>query len=163
VSTGITIAAAQPEDAAAMVDLLAEMDQFYGDATTAPRTERIQQLNEAVFASPPAAQVLLARAGDQLAGLAAYSYLWPAIGLTRSLYLKELYVVGRYQGQGIGRLLMEALVETAAKNGCSRVEWTTDRDNTGAQAFYEQLGAPVQPSKIFYRIEDSGHGLQLPG
>jgi len=50
------------------------------------------------------------------------------------------------------------LFEAAAKNGCSRVEWTTDRDNAGAQAFYEQLGAPVQSSKIFYRVEDSGQG-----
>ena len=28
----------------------------------------------------------------RLVGIAAYSLLWPAIGLTRSLYLKELYV-----------------------------------------------------------------------
>jgi hypothetical protein len=35
---------------------------------------------------------MLAWDGDDLAGFAAYSFLWPAVGLTRSLFLKELYV-----------------------------------------------------------------------
>jgi GNAT superfamily N-acetyltransferase len=159
----ITISAARPADAAAMAQLLGEMDRFYGADAVAPLAERIGQLSEAVFASPPAAQVLLAWDGDRLAGLAAYSFLWPAVGLTSSLYLKELYVAGSCRGRGTGRLLMQALFEAATKHGCSRVEWTTDRDNTGAQAFYDRLGVPAHPSKIFYRVEDNGAGLQFPG
>ena len=34
---------------------------------------------------------------------------------------------------------------------------------TGAQAFYETLGLPPRPSKIFYRVEDTGGGSQIPG
>jgi GNAT superfamily N-acetyltransferase len=162
VTTQITIAPAQPADAVAMADLLAEMDRFYGAASTVPLAERVQQVSDAVFTSPTAAQMLLAWDGDRLAALAAYSFLWPAVGLTRSLYLKELYVAGRYRGQGIGRRLMRAVFDTAAKHGCSRVEWTTDRDNVGAQAFYQQLGVPVHSSKIFYRVEDSGPWAELP-
>ena len=93
----------------------------------------------------------------------AYSFLWPAVGLTSSLYLKELYVADDHRGQGIGTLLMQALFEAAAKHGCSRVEWTTDRDNTGAQEFYDRLGVPAHPSKIFYRVEGSDAGPQSPG
>ena len=159
----ITISPARPADAAAMAELLEEMDRFYGADAAAPLAERVGQLSEAVFASPPAAYVLLAWDGDQLAGLAAYSFLWPAVGLTSSLYLKELYVADRYRGRGIGRLLMQGLFEAAAKRGCSRVEWTTDRENAGAQAFYERLGVPAHPSKIFYRVEDNGAGLRFPG
>lgn len=40
---------------------------------------------------------------------------------------------------------------------CSRVEWTTDEDNIEAQQFYEKLGVPANPSKIFYRVEDRDH------
>jgi GNAT superfamily N-acetyltransferase len=162
VTTGTTITPAQPADAAAMAGLLAEMDRFYGEDTTLSLAGRIEQISGAIFASLPAAQALLAWDGDQLAGLAAYSYLWPAAGLTRSLYLKELYVAGRYRHQGVGRMLMQSLFEIAAKTGCSRVEWTTDQGNTGAQAFYERLGVPAHPSKIFFRAEDSGTGLRLP-
>ena len=159
----ITTSLARPADAAAMAQLLEEMDRFYGSDAPAPLAERVGELNDAVFASPPAAWALLAWDGEQLAGLAAYSFLWPAVGLTSSLYLKELYVADRYRGRGIGRLLMQGLFEAAAKRGCSRVEWTTDQENTGAQAFYERLGVPAHPSKIFYRVEDNGAGLQLPG
>lgn len=159
----ITISPARPADAAAIAELLEEMDRFYGADAAAPVAERVGQLSEAVFASPPAAHVLLAWEGDRLAGLAAYSFLWPAAGLTSSLYLKELYVADRYRSQGIGTLLMQALFEAAAKRGCSRVEWTTDRDNAGAQAFYDRLGVPARSSKIFYRVEDNGAGLQFPG
>jgi len=145
-----------------MATLLEEMDRFYGATGTEPAAERERQIRDALFASPPAAYALLAFDGDQLVGMAAYSFLWPAVRLTRSLYLKELYVAERSQRHGIGRALMAALVEVASKQGCSRVEWTTDHDNPGAVAFYAALGAPADHSKIFYRIEDTGTGLHPP-
>jgi GNAT superfamily N-acetyltransferase len=95
--------------------------------------------------------------------MAAYSYLWPAVGRTRSLYLKELYVGESHRRGGVGKVLMRAVFATASQHGCSRVEWTTDDGNAGAQAFYETLGLPRRPSKIFYRVEDTGGGFQIPG
>lgn len=59
-------------------------------------------------------------------------------------------------------MLMQAVFDVASKHGCSRVEWTTDRDNSGAQGFYATLGLPTQPSKVFYRVEDTGTGFRLP-
>jgi RimJ/RimL family protein N-acetyltransferase len=49
---------------------------------------------------------------------------------------------------------MQAIFDTAARHECSRVEWTTDTDNTRARTFYEDLGLPVHPAKVFCRIED---------
>jgi GNAT superfamily N-acetyltransferase len=83
--------------------------------------------------------------------LAAYSFLWPAVGLTASLYPKELYVAEAYRRTGVGRLLMDGLYDVARRRGLSRVEWTTDKSNGDAQAFYEALGARRLTSKIFYR------------
>jgi GNAT superfamily N-acetyltransferase len=140
-------------DAAAIAALLAEMDRFYGAARPDPIGTRVRQISEALFTDIPAAWALLARDGGEVAGMASYSYLWPAAGLTRSLYLKELYVPGSYRHRGVGKLLMQAIFETARKQRCSRVEWTTDTDNTAAQDFYRQLGLPLYPSKVFYRVE----------
>ena len=78
-----------------MVELLAEMNRFYGSASEEPLTARRRQIDKAVFSGTPAAHVLLAWGGASLAGFAAYSFLWPAVGLTRSLYLEELYVADR--------------------------------------------------------------------
>ncbi len=159
----IRVAPAAPADVLALTELLEEMDRFYGAVGGTSREERIRQTGEALFSDPAAAHVLLAWAGPRLAGMAAYSYLWPAVGRTRSLYLKELYVGENHRRGGVGKLLMRAVFETAGQHGCSRVEWTTDDGNVGAQAFYETLGLPRRPSKIFYRVEGIRGGFPLPG
>ncbi len=156
----ITLADAVPGDQDAIAALCAELDRFYGDTPRGTPAERAAQVRDVLFGDPPLAFVLLARDGDTLTGFAAYSFLWPAAGLTSSLYLKELYVAGAYRRQGVGAMLMDGLYKIAAERGCSRVEWTTDQDNPGAQAFYEALGVKLYSSKIFYRA--SGDHLTRP-
>jgi GNAT superfamily N-acetyltransferase len=148
-----TVTHAEPADVEALAAIAEEMDRFYGATEVEPLDIRMRQIREALFHDPPSAYAVLARDNAQLSGFAAYSFLWPAIGLTRSLYLKELYVTEAARGQGTGKLLMRHLCQIAAKHGCSRVEWTTDRDNLDAQRFYAKLGVLVRQSKLFYRIE----------
>lgn len=157
----MTVTPAGPEHTTAVVALLEEMDRFYGATEFDPAEVRAQQVRQALFTDPPAAYALLAWDGGDLVGIASYSFLWPAAGLTRSLYLKELYVRAERQRSGIGSTLMRALFEVAVKQGCSRVEWTTDRDNAGAQRFYEDLGLEVEPAKLFYRAEGATIERQL--
>lgn len=147
----ITLADAAPGDEGKIAALCAELDLFYGDTPQGTSTERAEAVRDALFGVPPLAYALLAWDGPELAGLAAYSFLWPAAGLSAALYLKELYVADAYQRSGTGRLLMDGLGEIAARRGMSRVEWTTDTSNEGAQAFYEALGVKPLTSKVFYR------------
>jgi GNAT superfamily N-acetyltransferase len=156
----IQLADAVPGDEAAIAGLCAELDSFYGDVPQGTPAERAAQVQAVLFREPPLARSLLAWDGPELAGFASYSFLWPATGLTASLYLKELYVASAYRRDGIGTLLMGGLYRIAADRGCSRVEWTTDTSNPGAQAFYETLGAKPVVSKIFYRA--SGDDLTSP-
>ncbi len=149
----IFVTEAEPSNIEAIAALAEEMDSFYGATDIEPFSTRTRQIADAIFSNPPAAHALLAWNVDQLVGFAAYSFLWPAVGLTRSLYLKELYVVQACRGQGIGKLIMQNLIGIAAKSACSRIEWTTDEQNRGAQAFYESLGMPRNSSKLFYRLE----------
>lgn len=137
----------------AIAALLEQMDRFYGATETEPPELRARQISDAIFSDPPAAHVLLAWDEAQLVGIAAYSFLWPAVGLTRSLFLKELYVAREHWRKGVGRLLMKGLFEVAAKHECSRVEWMTDLDNAYAQQFYEAIGFPQDRSKLFYRVQ----------
>jgi GNAT superfamily N-acetyltransferase len=148
----IKLADAAPADVGAIAGLLAELAVFYGGTPEGTPDERAEQVRAALFGDPPAARALLAWDGAALAGLASWSFLWPAAGLTRSLYLKELYVAQAYRRTGVGELLMEDLYRIAADHGCSRVEWTTDTGNSGAQRFYESLGATPLTTKIFYRL-----------
>ncbi|HEX5114349.1 MAG TPA: GNAT family N-acetyltransferase [Pseudonocardiaceae bacterium] len=145
----IRIEPARPADVDALVGLLTELAVFYG---TDSRPD-VDETEDALFGDLPAATVLLAWAGADLAGMAAYTYLWPAVGTRRSLYLKELFVAGEHRQSGVGRRLMAALFEIAEQRGCSRVEWTADQGNTAAQRFYAELGAAVLPTKLFYRSD----------
>lgn len=151
-----TITDAQPHDARALADLLLEMDRFYGGEILESAETKVRHIKSVLFRSDPAAHVILAWEGRELAGMAAYTFLWPALRTTMSLYLKELYVRQSYRGSGTGRLLMRHLFKRAADDGCSRVEWTADEDNAEARRFYEKLGFPEHPSKIFYRAENLG-------
>ncbi|MFD8149067.1 GNAT family N-acetyltransferase [Streptomyces sp. NPDC059708] len=99
------------------------------------------------------ATVLLAHAGGQVVGMASYSLLWPAAGAEKSLYLKELFVREAARRQGVAAALMTAVRSTAAKMGCTRVEWTADTDNPAALAFYQSRGAEPRGGKVFFRAE----------
>jgi GNAT superfamily N-acetyltransferase len=150
----IAVTAATPGDAPAIARLLAEMDDFYGAPSTDPPDQRARQVGDVLFTDPPAAHALVARDGGRLVGIAAYSFLWPAIGLTRSLYLKELYVAQDARRHGVGDALMRSVFQAAARHRCSRVEWTTDTGNIPAQDFYASKGFEILASKLFYRAEN---------
>jgi GNAT superfamily N-acetyltransferase len=137
-----------------LATLAEEMNSFYGASEVEPLEIRLQQIREALFGDKPAAQALLALDDEAPVGFAAYSFLWPAVGLSRSLYLKELFVTQTRHRTGVGRQLMESVFEIARQHGCSRVEWTADQDNRGAQAFYKKLGAEPLGSKLFYQLAE---------
>jgi GNAT superfamily N-acetyltransferase len=149
----MVVVPAEPAHVEAIAALAEEMNRFYGATEVEPLEVRTREIHDALFRNPPAAYALLAWKDHQPAGFAAYSFLWPAVGLTRSLYLKELYVADAYRHTGVGTVLMQSLFELAVELDCSRVEWTTDEDNPAAQVFYDQLGVPVNESKRFYRLE----------
>ncbi|WP_329453420.1 GNAT family N-acetyltransferase (plasmid) [Streptomyces sp. NBC_01724] len=151
----VTIRPAVKRDIRAVAELIEEVERFYGSSEIQPLEERRSQVDEALFGSCPLASALLVEdeTGD-LVGFAAYSFLWPAAGSSHSLFLKELYVRDTLRRQGVGaRLMDEIRAAAAARPGCSRVEWMTDRDNPGARAFYESLGFAEFEGKIVYRLD----------
>ena len=71
-----------------------------------PADERHRQVREALSATTPAARALPAWDQSRLAGIAAYSFVWPVADLTRSLYLKELHIAAACRRRGVGKLLI---------------------------------------------------------
>lgn len=145
---GLTVGYADPAHAEVIAEVLGEIEEYYGGPPVAPP---VADVEGALFGPRPAATVLLAWDGDEIAGLASVSQLWPAAGADRSLYLKELYVRSGWRRRGVARLLMEEVRAEAVRAGCSRVEWTADRDNPPALEFYEALGVEPHRGKVFYR------------
>jgi ribosomal protein S18 acetylase RimI-like enzyme len=71
-------------------------------------------------------------------------------------YLEELYVAPPKRGEGLGRALLEAAMETARQQGAARMELGTSEDDTAARALYESAGfsnregKPDGPVMFFY-------------
>ena len=154
----LAVSPATEPDVPALAVLMEELDRFYGATDVEPIGRRVEQIRGAILGPAPAAHVLLAKERDDVIGLAAYSFLWPAAGATTSLFLKELYVRQDQQRRGVGRRLMQAVASVAVAAGCSRVEWQTEDGNERAKQFYRSLGEPRHPGKVFYRL--SGEGLR---
>jgi ribosomal protein S18 acetylase RimI-like enzyme len=55
-------------------------------------------------------------------------------------YLEELYVVPGRRGQGVGREIMNAVLELACERGAAGMEVVTGEDDTAARSLYESLG-----------------------
>lgn len=54
-------------------------------------------------------------------------------------YLQDLYVAPARRGAGVGRRLIEAVVDKARALGCSRVHWLTHATNARAMHLYDQV------------------------
>ncbi len=149
----IVIAEAQPTDVEAIAELTAEMDRFYGSDELEPPGVRLAQINDALSGDRPAARAALAWDAERLVGFTAYSHLWPADGMTRSLFVKELFVRAGARREGVGTRLLRAVFQLAVDAGCSRVEWQTETTNVDARAFYSALGGQELSGKVCYRLD----------
>jgi GNAT superfamily N-acetyltransferase len=149
----VDVSPATPADIPALAGIFSEMNEFYGESTAESLEDKEHNIESALFGNPPSAYALIARHEASVAGVACYSFLWPAVLTSGSIYLKELYVAKDVRQVGVGAMLMDALHDVARRNGCSRIEWTTDRDNWAARQFYGRLGFEPLTSKIFYRAD----------
>ncbi|MET9633947.1 GNAT family N-acetyltransferase [Lentzea sp. NPDC006480] len=65
-------------------------------------------------------------------------------------YLQDLFTAPDARGRGVGRALIEAVVEWAKRRGCARVYWHTSEWNETARRLYDQV-AEKTPF-VHYRI-----------
>eukprot|EP00127_Corallochytrium_limacisporum_P003820 Clim_evm34s153 gene=Clim_evmTU34s153 len=61
------------------------------------------------------------------------------------IHLEDLYVSPDSRGQGIGRMLLEAVIRESQNRGQLRLGWEVLDWNTKAQDVYKGMGAIIQP------------------
>lgn len=96
---------------------------------------------ENLYAKPGKAK-LIAIAGDtgDIAGCVAYQPFAPGI-----VEMKRLYVAPPHRGHQVGRLLAEAIISLALKNGFEHIYLDTMPVMKAAQSLYAQLGFRIIP------------------
>jgi GNAT superfamily N-acetyltransferase len=104
--------------------------------------------------SPPDFHCLVAENGTELAGLAVYYFVPFTYRAKPNLVIKELYVAESKRSQGVGELLMKAIAKEADKAGCAMMKWWVAKWNERGIAFYERLGAQIDPDWHEFQLSE---------
>jgi GNAT superfamily N-acetyltransferase len=144
----------RPEDAPGLALLLAEMQRHYGDPVPDSAAQVAARL--ACRQVPPAEsfdpRTLIAVDGQGwVCGSVVLNVTFPATRLSRSLYVRDLYVAALARRRGIARGLLTAAARLTLAEGFSALDWTTDAANAPARTMYEGAGAQTV-GRVYYRL-----------
>lgn len=97
------------------------------------------ELEQALFGENPWVFIYVAEMENKVVGMALYYYgfsTWKG----RSLHLEDLIVNENYRKLGIGRALMNQVIQVAKTEKVERMSWEVLDWNEPAVKFYESLG-----------------------
>ena len=109
-------------------------------------------LRSSLFGPHPAAEVVIAYAGDEAVGFALFFHNYSTFLAKRGLYLEDLFVLPEWRGRGAGRALLAHLARIATERECGRFEWSVLDWNEPAIRFYKSLGAQPMDEWTIFRV-----------
>jgi len=148
--TDSPVRAARREDVPAIVDLIRELaayEQLEHLATATP-----EALAPHLFGERPACECIVAEHAGAVVGFALFFHNFSTFLCRPGLYLEDLYVQPQARGTGLGKALLVRLAQIALERGCGRFEWCVLDWNMSARAFYESMGAVLQPDWRLCRV-----------
>ena len=136
-----------------LLPLMKELAVFERYDKTFAITEEVL-LEQGFRRSPPDFHCLLAEKNNELAGFLVYYFVPFTYRAMPNLIIKELYVVDGQRSQGVGELLMKAIAKEAAQAGCGMIKWWVAKWNERGIAFYERLGAKIDPDWHEFQLSE---------
>jgi GNAT superfamily N-acetyltransferase len=138
----VVVKRANEQDFPKILDLIREFSIFQGTPEKVTITLE-QMIDERAFF-----RCFIAETDDQeVVGFATFFfayYSWTG----KALYLDDLYVKEAFRKQGIGKQLLEAVIEFARLECCRKVRWQVSNWNANAIEFYKKMGAQVDDVEI---------------
>ena len=134
----IAIGHAGVDDLPQLADLLAELFTLEGDFSP----DRDQQMRglQAILDDPDIGRLFVLRLDGKIAGMANALITVSTAEGGRALLLEDVIVRKAHRGSGLGRLLVEHVLDWARAQHLTRVTLLADRDNHAALGFYRKLG-----------------------
>ncbi|WP_028536403.1 GNAT family N-acetyltransferase [Paludibacterium yongneupense] len=115
-------------------------NQFYGRSGADALAPEITRTCWARFFDPDEpVWALVAECDGFLIGFAHYLFHRSTTLIGPTCYLQDLYTVEAARGQGVGRLLVEAVYARAREAGAGRVYWQTHETNLTAMRLYDSV------------------------
>jgi ribosomal protein S18 acetylase RimI-like enzyme len=127
---------AEPDEAPAVAALLGAFRDHLGydqpdDASLLASVERIIVRDDAEY---------LLAGENEAVGVAQVRYRWSVWWSAEDCWLEDLYVDADARGSGLGRVLVQEVIDRATARGCRRVELDVNSENPAAMALYRSLG-----------------------
>ncbi|MDD2701000.1 MAG: GNAT family N-acetyltransferase [Sideroxydans sp.] len=140
----INIDFAAETDLPQLADLLSELFALESDFMP----ERDKQLRglRAILNEPQLGKLFVLRVDGKVAGMANALITVSTAEGGKVLLLEDVIVSRAQRGGGLGRKLIEHVLDWARARGMTRVTLLADRDNTPALDFYRKLG--FEPSAM---------------
>lgn len=66
----------------------------------------------------------------------------------KAVYLDDLYVREVFRKQGVGKQLLQSVIDFAKEEQCRKVRWQVSKWNANAIAFYNRMGAQIDEVEI---------------
>jgi GNAT superfamily N-acetyltransferase len=82
---------------------------------------------------------LVAERDGQLIGLVHFIFHRSTSLYGTTCYLQDLFTASKARGSGVGRVLIEAVYDSAREGGAGRVYWHTHETNATAMRLYDKV------------------------
>jgi GNAT superfamily N-acetyltransferase len=113
---------------------------FYGRSGPTALDERVTvQTWERFFDAAESVNALVAELDGRIVGIAHFLFHRSTSRLADVCYLQDLFTEEACRGQGVGRALIQLVLDTAKAAGSSRVYWTTQATNVAGRALYDKM------------------------
>lgn len=149
-----TIRRAEKADCSAMLELIRELAVY----EKAPDEVTVDPLHfeESGFGLNPVwwAFVVEDNSSNRVIAFALY-YIRYSTWKGQVMYLEDILVTETMRGKGIGKMLIERLIEEAKEKGFKRMTWQVLDWNEPAINFYKKFGAKFDPEWVNVTIEIS--------
>lgn len=134
----------EPSDLPCLIKLCAEHAAF--EQASYDVTGKVKKLEGAIFSDTPSVFVWVAVQQNVLVGYASATLDFSTWDAAPFVHLDCLYLQAQVRSQGVGKKLLETVIDFAKSKHCVNVQWQTPVWNVDAQKFYSHFGA-VQKAK----------------
>lgn len=98
----------------------------------------------------PTAEVLLMRNATTYVAMATVFTNYSTFNIQPYFYIHDVVVVDTFRGQGLGKQLIQQLIEVAQERGYCKLSLEVREDNPGAKKAYNDLGFEECEPKMHY-------------
>jgi GNAT superfamily N-acetyltransferase len=148
----IKIRKAELKDVTTILNLIKELAEYEKLLDKVTATE--DKLMNTIFGKDKFVEVWLAEINDESAGQVFFFRNYSTFLAKPGFYIEDIYVRPQFRGKGVGKKLLNKVIELAKEKNYGRVEWCVLNWNEPAIEFYKNIGAVLMDDWTTFRLTE---------